>query len=361
MSDTAGGAENILCMVAKATNSPLIFLKHISNSRLAVPHKLKVRYLTDGAMLIGFFKLIKALYPYRRDYTIISTHPYVNSYLGLLKRIGYIKSDLVTRECTSVFTRYKGIKKLSYQIAYRLGYPAINLMICQTKAMRDQLLEQNKFIPKYKVLIKDNPIDLKLLAKKSEEPVKENIAALDFICAAGRLIPEKGFSQLIHAFAKIAQQYKELKLLILGEGGERDNLVRLITENALEDRVVLMGHIDNPIPYFKKAKLCVVSSVHEGFPNVLLEMMAVSPTTVVSTLCAGGIENIPHIIKVNVDDINALAAAIDSVLLSGSQNTVVGNYFAHRTPKIYIASVLKEADRLHIKTADRTLAIVDSY
>lgn len=345
MSDTAGGAEGILCMVAGVTNSPLIFLKHIINSRLKVPNWLKVTYLTRGSMLLGFFKLIKAIYPYRKDHIIISTHPYLNAYLGILKQIGYIKSDLVVRECTSVFTRYTGVKKLSYRIAYRLGYPAVSLIICQTEFMRDQLLRQNKFIPQHRTLTKENPIDLPQLLRKAEEPLCEAITSTDFICAAGRLIVEKGFSILIQAFAGIAQQHKNLKLLILGEGGERNNLDQLIAATGLTGRVILLGHIDNPIPYFKNARLCVVSSIKEGFPNVLLEMMAVSPSTVISTLCAGGIEDIPSIIKVKVNDVEALTRAMETVLGNYPKNNVVKYYFKHRTPKKYIDSILMEVNK----------------
>ncbi|WP_316814819.1 glycosyltransferase [Pedobacter nyackensis] len=361
MSDTVGGAENILCMVAAETGSPIIFLKHIKKSRLFVPGWLKVSYLTNGLMLIGFLKLIKALYHYRKDYTIISTHPYLNSYLGMLKRIGYIKSDLLVRECTSVFTRYKGVKKWTYQIAYKLGYPAVNLIICQTDIMKNQLLEQNKFIPEYKVLTKGNPVNLNHILKKAEEPLNEKIVNSDFICSAGRLITEKGFSILINAFANIALQHSNLKLLILGEGTERRNLNNLIKDIGLEERVILMGHIDNPIPYFKKAKLCVVSSVREGFPNVLLEMMAVSASSVVSTLCAGGIEAIPDIIKVKANNVHALTEAINSVLCDNSKNNVIEDYFKDRTPKNYINSILREANRLRPKCTDATLTVVDSY
>lgn len=342
MSDTVGGAENILCMIAGETGSPIIFLKHIKNSRLFVPGWLKVSYLTNGFMLLGFLKLIKALYPYRKNYTIISTHPYLNAYLGMLKRIGYVKSGLLVRECTSVFTRYKGIKKWTYQIAYKLGYPAVNLIVCQTEIMRKELLEQNKFIPGNKTLTKENPIDLKNILKKAEEPLDKKNTDSDFICSAGRLITEKGFSILIYAFANIAQQHKNLKLLILGEGKERKNLNNLIKETGLEDRVILMGHIENPIPYFRKAKLCVVSSIKEGFPNVLLEMMAVSSSAVVSTLCAGGIEDIPDIIKVKANDVSSLTEAILTVLWSHPQNDVMEQYFKNRTPKKYIDSILRE-------------------
>lgn len=348
MSDTAGGAENILRMVAGVTDSPLIFLKHLFNSRLFIPKEQKVKYLTQRSLLIGFFKLVKVLYPYRRDYTIISTHPYLNAYLGLLKRVGYIKSNLVVRECTSVFTRYAGIKKLSYQIAYKLGYPAVNLIVCQTEIMRNQLLAQNKFIPNDKAVIIDNPIDLNHILKKARESIDEDLADSDFICSAGRLIPEKGFSVLIHAFANIAQQQKNLKLLILGEGRERKNLNTLIKETGLEERVILMGHIDNPLPYFKKAKLCIVSSIKEGFPNVLLEMMAVNDS-IVSTLCAGGIEKISSILKVEPDNISTLTSAMEFALADYpiQKNDRREDYLKDRSPELFISSILEEVQRVN--------------
>ncbi|SDJ60546.1 Glycosyl transferases group 1 [Pedobacter sp. ok626] len=341
MSNYAGGAENILRMAAGVTNNPLIFLKRLFNSRLLIPKEQSVQYLTEGPMFIGFLILVKALFPYRKGYTIISTHPYLNSYLGLLKRIGYIKSNLIVRECTSVFTRYTGVKKISYQIAYKLGYPAVNLIVCQTAIMRNQLLKQNKFIPNNKAVIKENPIDLNQILKKAEESLPEDLANEDFVCTAGRLIPEKGFSILIHAFANIADQHKNLKLLILGEGRERAHLHHLINEMGLDGRVILKGHIDNPIPYFKKAKLCVVSSIMEGFPNVLLEMMAVNDA-VISTLCAGGIEDIPSIIKVEVNNTQALTQALESLIVDREVNKVVDRmkYLESRTPKTFINSIL---------------------
>ncbi len=341
MSNYAGGAENILRMVAGVTNNPLIFLKRLFNSCLLISKEQSVQYLTEGPMLIGFLMLIKALYPYRKGYTIISTHPYLNSYLGLLKRLGYIKSNLIVRECTSVFIRYTGFKKLSYQVAYKLGYPAVNLIVCQTEIMRHQLLKENKFIPNNKALTKENPIDLNQIVKKSEESLSEDLMDSDFICTAGRLIPEKGFSILIHAFANIADQYKNLKLLILGEGGEREHLHNLIKEIGLDGRVILKGHVDNPIPYFKKAKLCVVSSIIEGFPNVLLEMMAVNDA-VISTLCAGGIEDIPSIVKIEVNNVEVLSQAIKSLMIDRERNKVVDRmkYLESRTPKTFIDSIL---------------------
>ena len=111
-----------------------------------------------------------------------------------------------------------------------------------------------------------------------------------YIVSAGRLIPEKGYDVLIRAFHALNRQ--DLVLVALGQGSENDRLHQLIKSLELEGRVHLPGHQSNPMPYLKHARLCVVSSNMEGFPNVLLQMMALNGN-VVSTECADGIANIP--------------------------------------------------------------------
>lgn len=344
LTNYAGGAENILLMMARTINSKILFLRKLNRSCLSMPESQAARYLTQKPLIIGFILLLKELIRYRKGYTIISTHPYLNAYLGFLKGIGYLRSDLVVRECTSVFTRFKGYKKLSYQVAYYFGYRSVDLIICQTDIMRDQLLKQNTFIPKRKALVLSNPIDLKLINSKARDQSNDKDLNTEFICTAGRLIPLKGFSILIKAFKDLLQEHPNLKLLILGEGKDRATLTSLIEELNLESRVILKGHISNPVPYFEKAKLCVISSIQEGFPNVLLEMMAVNDN-VVSTLCAGGIEDIPSITKVKVNDEKALSTALQVALAQPRQkaaNGQVSSYLKDRSPQRFLEAILKE-------------------
>ena len=340
LTNSAGGAENVLLMMANINNSPLIFLKQVFSAGLHFNKNQKVQYLNKKSIFIGFIFLLARLFHYRRGYIIVSSHPYLNAYLGFLKRVGFLKSVLVARECTSIFTRYKGLKKLSYQIAYKLGYNSHSLIICQTDVMRNQLLEHNKFISPNKVVILENPIDIEHVKKGAVEFISDDDLKSSFICAAGRLIPEKGFSILIKAFADIAPEHKNLRLIILGDGPEKNNLLQIIKQLSLLDRVILKGHVNNPFPYFKQAKLCVVSSIQEGFPNVLLQMMAVNKC-VLSTLCAGGIEEITTIIKTEVNNVNALRLAISSALDESCKFEQGNDYFKNRTPDIFLNTVLK--------------------
>ena len=105
--------------------------------------------------------------------------------------------------------------------------------------------------------------------------------------AAGSLQPWKGFDDAIEAVGRIRDDGRDLRLLILGEGPERGRLQAQIARLALEDRVRLVGHVDNSLKYFATADLFVLSSHVEGLPNVLVEAM-MAGTSCVATDCPTG-------------------------------------------------------------------------
>jgi glycosyltransferase involved in cell wall biosynthesis len=340
ITDKANGAENILLQAARASNANLLFLKKVDCGGLNIPGDLHAEYVGTGSISGGFFRLIRSLRHYRTDYIIFSTHPYLNAYLGFLKRIGYLRSKLIVRECSSVLTRYSGLKKWSYKLAYRIGYPGVNLVVCQTCNMRDTFVQHLPYIDEQRVIIQKNPIDIEQNLIKGEASLSIADATAEFICAAGRLIPEKGFDILIMAFDEIKASRPNLRLFIFGEGPEQASLDKLISELKLEDRVILKGWVANPMPYFKRAKACVVSSIKEGFPNVLLQMMILNPV-VISTNCAGGIDEIPGIYLAEADNVNSLTNTINTALCTNNPNKdLIMRYVEDRTPEIFIKSIL---------------------
>jgi len=342
LTNTAGGAEQILLMCSKITGGPVIFLKKTSRSPLSIGESAQVRFLSRRSIFIGSLLLIKELIPFRRNYLILSSHPYLNAYLGILKRLGFLRSQLVTRECTSVFLRFSGIKRFTYKFVYTLGYSAIDLLICQTPEMKAQLLQNIQFLKDDQVKVLKNPIDLPSIISHSEQEELDPIMNERFICSAGRLISLKGFDNLISVFWEISKLDPDLKLLILGEGEQRHNLQQIIERLGLYDKVVLKGFVSNPFPYFKKAQVCVVSSIREGFPNVLLQMMALNQS-VVSTLCADGIEEFNFIKKVAVGDLDGLKDAIISEIKLLKQSTTNKNFdlLMDRSPRAFLNQILR--------------------
>lgn len=90
--------------------------------------------------------------------------------------------------------------------------------------------------------------------------------------AAGRLAPQKNFTMLLHAFAKVARD--DDSLVILGEGPERPTLERLAATLGIADRVTLAGHVADLAPRFSEADIFALSSDYEGVPAVIAEALA---------------------------------------------------------------------------------------
>lgn len=106
------------------------------------------------------------------------------------------------------------------------------------------------------------------------------------VLSAGRLSVEKDFPTLLRAFALLRERIPA-RLIIVGEGGQRAKLEKLISDLGIGEAVSLPGFVQNPYAYMAHASVFVLSSVFEGFGNVLVEALACG-CPVVSTDCPGG-------------------------------------------------------------------------
>ncbi|HLF51187.1 glycosyltransferase [Flavobacterium sp.] len=333
--DALGGAEQILKMLAeyhKKDRIDIFFFKRKMTNQwenTGNNENVTLKYFNVGSEYLGSICfLFEILFKSREKYTFVYTsHVFITGIIGLLIRLKLISKDyFVARESTLIFQRFKGFKLFLYKLMYKTGYASVDLLICQTVQMKMELLKALPWLENStKIEVIPNPIDLELILLKSTANANDGIEKYgDYIVSAGRLIPEKGYDILIHAFYKVKQDYKSLKLVVLGEGKEKTSLINQINELGLEEDVFLIGFVENVYPYFRSAKLCAVSSRIEGFPNVLLQMMSQNKN-VVSTKCAGGIDEIPGVCIAETDDVESLKEAILKSL--NSQNCKVGSEF----------------------------------
>jgi glycosyltransferase involved in cell wall biosynthesis len=135
------------------------------------------------------------------------------------------------------------------------------------------------------------------------------------VLGVGTLIPLKGFDMLIKAFAKLEED--EWKLVILGEGPDREELQNLIDELGLRDKVSLPGITKDVERYYKKASIFVLSSRTEGFPGVLCEAIGYGCASIAFDCLTGPsdiIEQNVNGILVEPENINKLSQEIQKLV-----------------------------------------------
>jgi GalNAc-alpha-(1->4)-GalNAc-alpha-(1->3)-diNAcBac-PP-undecaprenol alpha-1,4-N-acetyl-D-galactosaminyltransferase len=150
-------------------------------------------------------------------------------------------------------------------------YPWADLVTVQTQA---SVAPFKKMVPGMRALaVIPNPLPPALLdfppALRQADPNGRRR-----LMAMGRLVPAKQFSRLIDAFLELAADHPDWDLVIWGEGPLRDVLSRQIQEAGLASRITLAGRTDAPWRELSQANAFVLTSAIEGFPNVLLEAMA---------------------------------------------------------------------------------------
>jgi glycosyltransferase involved in cell wall biosynthesis len=156
---------------------------------------------------------------------------------------------------------------LGKQMARSYAYPFARLIVVQTRRVASYF--SNSLQSKIRIIA--NPI---YGAPVSARPELANAEGRKRIIAVGRLVPQKGFRQLIDAFAFVAADWPCWDLVIIGEGPERHALEGCIRRYGLEGRIHLKGLIADVYSELAASHLIAFPSHYEGFPNALAEGLA---------------------------------------------------------------------------------------
>ena len=118
--------------------------------------------------------------------------------------------------------------------------------------------------------------------------IDPEIPSEPYIINVARLVPQKDHALLLEAYQKCEVPEK---LVIVGSGRLKNELVQLANDLHIADKVIFAGARQNPYPWIKRAKCLVLSSKFEGLGVVLLESLALD-TPVLSVDCPGGVRDI---------------------------------------------------------------------
>jgi glycosyltransferase involved in cell wall biosynthesis len=208
----------------------------------------------------------------------------------LLKKYSKSEFKLFLREAVHPFTAAKNqrsyINRKFIIFLKKKLYPYADKIIAISEGVKKSLIDQLKMQPN-KIDVIYNPAGDERIIELSKEKVEKNYFSNNFnIINIGRLTKQKDHITLLKAM-KIVLKKVQCNLIIIGEGSERDNIYKFIQDNNLESNVDLIGYKSNPWKYLSRSDLFVLSSIWEGFGNVIVESMMLG-VPVISSDCNSG-------------------------------------------------------------------------
>jgi glycosyltransferase involved in cell wall biosynthesis len=225
-------------------------------------------------------------------------------------------------------------------------YGRLDAVVAQTVESRNWILQHTTART---VVVIPNPVVWPVPERAPiRDPSSVGRANRQRILAVGRLSREKGFDLLIRAFARLAADFPEWEVVIVGEGIERQALEDLVLAAELRDVVLLVGVVGNVGRWLSEADLFVLPSRYEGFPNALAEAMAAGLATI-SFDCDTGprdlIENGRNGQLVAKEDEHALEAALRTLLGDATLRASFATEARHVTERFSLDAI----DRLWLK------------
>ncbi|KAB2910070.1 MAG: glycosyltransferase [Kofleriaceae bacterium] len=201
--------------------------------------------------------------------------------------------------------------------AVRRAYPRADAIVALAHGVAADLVRHIPDAAPRVTVIHNAGVDDQLPAR-AKEAIDADVGPVPrpLVVACGRLAPQKGYPDLLDAFASV-QRDTGATLWILGDGPDRQSLEAQVGRLHLGDAVRFLGFRKNPYAFMSRADVFVLSSLYEGFGNVVVEAMAAG-APVVATDCPHGpgeiITDGENGLLVPVSDPQRMAFAIRRVL-----------------------------------------------
>lgn len=275
----AGGAERVLInyvnfLSDKNLSIDLIVLKDIGGLSEISNENVNIINLNKKKLSFAVPKIILLLKK-KKYSSILTSLPHFNIILIIVKKLFFINSKLIIREANIEYNNYtkNQFNSFFFNFLKKLTYNFADEIIVISKFMKKSLIE-NLNIKSFKINVIYNPICKE--DNKDEITIKKNwfedIKKVPIILSIGRLERQKNYSLLIRAIYELNKSI-QARLLIIGTGSEKNQLVKLIKDLNLEEKICIIDYVKNPISLIKKVNLFVSTSLWEGGPNVLFEAL----------------------------------------------------------------------------------------
>ncbi len=324
-----GGAENHLISLIKKQNKSseilLIYLrgndywkKELETMGVKV---VKIKFLK----LINIIRLIKVYIELKKiilNFNPDIVHAHLSSMellASLLKFFNPKKINLViTKHLDSFFLEASFGQNLLIRGVFidKFIHKNADRIICISKQVK-RYFTKKILLPTNKIRVIYYGVSKEYFGKKKKlKLIDKNLNKKDFlICCIARHVKQKSLDFLILSFAEFIKKNPNSKLLLVGNGPERNNLIKIAKENKVYKKIIWIKFSENIKDLLKISNVFVLPSKYEGFGMVFLEAMLTN-TPVIST----NISAIPEVIENNYngiliepDNIKQMVSALNNI------------------------------------------------
>lgn len=286
-----GGAQHVITLLGRKLSREkyeihlgLVTADQVGSAPL--PPWLKVHTIGARRVRNGAVPLLRLVWRLRPA-VILSGAAEVNFLAMLLRPLFPPGTSVLVRQNGTVSSAliYGDVPRYT-RWGYRLLYPRADRVICQSRAMADDLTRTLK-VDREKIAVLPNPVDLERIRATMQAP-SARTGPGPHLLAVGRLSHEKGLDLLLNALVTVRKQFPGADLIIAGEGRNEPELKAQCRALGLESAVSFVGYVEPVYAFFPGATLYVHPSRYEGMPNSLLEAAAAG-LPIVATPASEGI------------------------------------------------------------------------
>lgn len=291
----SGGAEKLHIILSSAflnAGYDVTFVLHKIKGAYTkqVPEGVKLVELGSERTLACLIPLVKYLRKEQPDILLsnLGHNNIMAIWAGALARV---KTRIIASHHSALTFECKTSTQWQYRVLpflCRVFLPWADANVAVSKGAADDLARATG-LPRDKITVIYNPVELVDFENRIHAPVDHpwvKDSSVPYIVGVGRLTQQKNFTLLIDAFAKVAKQ-EDVRLILVGEGPQHDQLKDQAETLGISDRVSFAGFQPNPLPFMNHASVLAMSSLFEGFGNVIVEALACG-TPVVSVDCPYG-------------------------------------------------------------------------
>lgn len=272
----------------------------------------------------------------------------LSTILILARKASRSKFKIISRNINTLSLEMKNYKSFFYRfIASKLihtFYPQVDYVINQSQGMQDDLISMYPAL-KDKTSFIHNPVNEKF--QYFTDAIPELNSRQYFLCV-GRLERQKALHKAIKAFSIFQKSHPQFRLKIIGIGSQLTSLTEIAKDLGVLESIDFLGFEANVLPYYLNARSTLLTSLYEGFPNVLVESISVG-TPVISFDCKSGPSEIiveglnGYLIK--EDDIDSFALSMNKLISSNLNSESI----IRSSKPFQIQSIIKKYEEIIIR------------